>query len=446
MTFQLIRLRSILLALAMLLTAALLVEAVQPAFSNAAKKTKQSKKAKAKAKKKAKAKRKAAKRKAAKKKAARKKARALKKRMAGVKFYSPPKTIPKAHGKLIWQRKAGGLVPLKNASATRLVLYTSKSASGKSVAVSGSVSFPKGKAPKGGWPLITWGHSTTGIADKCAPSRITRNSPVQEGISYVDPVLNDWLKAGYAVARSDFQGLGTPGVHPYIHGVSAGRDVLDMARAARQLGPKVSKRFLIGGHSQGGHAALFAAGLASKWTPELKLRGSAIYAPGSQLKTQADFLPALTEPNPLTALAAMLFRGLSTAYPSLDPQTLLSDDVLPFYGSTATECLDRMMEQDNLGGIAPSKLFRAGTDRTELNRILDEQNPAVKTGAPVLLLQGDLDSSTPKFLTDTLEGQLTGLGNSVDYRVYPGLDHWSVVTSTGAEVLEFFRNRLPSGR
>lgn len=438
MSFQLTRLRSVVLALAILLAAALVTQAAQPTFSDAATKT-------AAAKKRAKAK---AKKRAAKRKAARKKARAQRKRMAGLKFYKPPKKIPAAHGKLIWQRKAGGLVPLRSASSTRLVLYTSKTTSGKSVAVSGSVSFPKGKAPKGGWPLITWGHSTTGIADKCAPSRITRSTPagLKEGINYVDPVLNGWLDAGYAVARSDFRGLGTPGVHPYIHGISAGRDVLDMARVARQLGPKVSKRFLIGGHSQGGHAALFAAGLATKWTPELKLRGSAIYAPGSQFKLQADFLPALVNPNPLTALATMLFRGLSGQYPSLDPQAMLSDEVLPFYPDTDRKCLDEMMAEDHLGGIAPAKLFRAGLDKTELNRILEAQNPAVKTAAPVLLLQGDSDESTLKFMTDTLNDELNEQGSKVDYRIYNGLDHWSVVEQTRPDVLAFFKKRLPPGR
>ena len=36
-------------------------------------------------------------------------------------------------------------------------------------------------------------------------------------------------KAGYAVVRTDYEGLGTPGDHPYLVGVSEGRSVLDMA-------------------------------------------------------------------------------------------------------------------------------------------------------------------------------------------------------------------------
>ena len=45
---------------------------------------------------------------------------------------------------------------------------------GKPIAVSGIVVVPKGKTPKGGWPVITYDHGTTGIADVCAPRATSR--------------------------------------------------------------------------------------------------------------------------------------------------------------------------------------------------------------------------------------------------------------------------------
>jgi len=365
---------------------------------------------------------------------------------AGLGFYQPPKRLPAAHGKLIWQRKAGGSVPLKNAASTKLVLYTSTSPSGKRVAVSGSVSVPKGKAPRGGWPIVSYGHGTTGIADKCAPSR-NRKGGVAEGyISYTDPVMNQWLKAGYAVARTDYQGLGTPGIHPFLVGKASGRGVLDIVRASRQLGAKISNKYLIAGHSQGGQAALFAAGQAATWTPELKLRGTVSYAPASHFKMQAQILPSLTEPSGLTALATMLVRGMSVEYPQLDVNAALSDDVLPFFPQTLTKCLSELSQPDSLGGIAPSKLIRSGYDMTGLYGILDAQNPAVKTTAPVLLAQGDADNTTPKLLTDLLDGELTAQGDNVTYRIYPGVDHGGVVSAAQRDVMSFFESRLPGGK
>jgi pimeloyl-ACP methyl ester carboxylesterase len=367
----------------------------------------------------------------------------VKKGPAGLAFYKPPKKTPKRHGKLIWANKATGVVPLKAAGWTKRVLYTSVTPAGKRTAVSGSVSVPKGKAPRGGWPVITYGHGTTGIADKCAPSRNTKNGPATDYISYTDADHNKWLRAGYAVVRSDYQGLGTPGTHPFLIGKASGRSMLDIVRAARDLSPRISKRYLIAGHSQGGHAALFAAGMAAKWTPDLKLRGTVSYAPASHIRTQAESLPALTAPSQLTALASLVVKGATVADPGLDPKKLLSDQVLAFYPQTERECLSRLSQSDNLGGIAPSELIREGADTEPLFDLLDKQNPAVKSTAPILLAQGDLDTVSFKFLTDLLNTELEAAGNRVDYRVYPGADHGQVLETARPDVMSFFQKRLP---
>ena len=78
-------------------------------------------------------------------------------------------------GSVIWSREvkktANGRVALPSASKTMLVLYRSVDPKGKPIAVSGTIDLPKGKAPKGGFKVISWAHGTTGAADVCAPSR-----------------------------------------------------------------------------------------------------------------------------------------------------------------------------------------------------------------------------------------------------------------------------------
>ena len=94
------------------------------------------------------------------------------------------------------------------------------------------------------------------------------------------------VERGYAIAATDYPGLGTPGPHPYLVGVSEARAVLDSVRVARTMpGVGGSGRFAVWAHSQGGHAALFAGLIAQSYAPELKLVGVAAAAPASELAT-----------------------------------------------------------------------------------------------------------------------------------------------------------------
>jgi predicted esterase len=361
----------------------------------------------------------------------------------GLKFYKPPKKLPKQHGTLIWARKATGLVPLADAKYTKLVLYSSRTPQGAKTAVSGSVSVPRGKPPKGGWPVITWAHGTTGVADACAPSRNSTTSLAQPAISYIYPNLNEWLRAGYAVMQTDYQGLGTPGKHPYLIGEAEGRSVLDIVTAARQLDSKIGKRYLISGHSQGGQSALFAAGEASSWTPKLRLRGTVAFAPASHILEQVPLLPALNTPSSLTALATMILDGAATQSSAIDVNKLLSDEVLPFYPLLQSQCLDQLGASNELGGIPPSHLIRSGADLSPVNPVLAAMSPAVSTAAPILIAQGTADTTVFPVYTDQLKNELVNAGDQVTYNKYPGINHVGVVTAGDADALAFFRQMLP---
>ena len=364
----------------------------------------------------------------------------------GLAFYNPPSHLPSGpHGTLIWQRPAGGLVPLTSAAHTKLVLYTPRTPQGNVDAVSGSVSVPKGKPPKGGWPVITYAHGTTGTADICAPSRVHNGAPAESLITYVDPQLNDWINAGYAVVRTDYPGLGTPGPHPYLIGKSEGRSVLDIVRAAREVFPGIGQRFMIAGHSQGGQAALFAAGEAASWTPNLKLKGTVSYAPASHLLTQAKALPALTTPSPLTALATMIVQGTTTASPKVDPNKVLSPQVLRFYPLLDQTCLPQVAQPRRLGGIAPADMLRPEANKNPLYRVLDGENPDVTTAAPVFLAQGTADTTVFPQFTTQLSNELKALGDQVRYQQFHGVDHGAVVSAAEPDVLPWFEKRLPPG-
>jgi pimeloyl-ACP methyl ester carboxylesterase len=344
---------------------------------------------------------------------------------AGTKFYVPPKPLPAGkHGALVWERKLTGKAVLKSAASNRLVLYRSNSVDGKATAVSGTVAIPKGKAPKRGWPVITWAHGTTGIADRCA---ITR-SDVNKG--YDRPLLNAWLRAGYAVVRTDYEGLGTPGEHPFLIGVSEGRSVLDMVRAARRLDPTLGKRVVIAGHSQGGHAALWAASLAKQWTPELTIRGTLAFAPANHLGEQGALLRALTAPSRLSGLASMIVRGIDVSEPSLNIGGLLSDRAKALYPQVDSKCLDGLAKPDSFGGLAPAELFRPDAALDPVIAALNANDPETLTPrGPVLIEQGKADTTVFPNFTDQLKTDYDKRGINLTYKTYEGVNHEGVVTN-----------------
>lgn len=365
----------------------------------------------------------------------------------GAAFYQPPKPLPPGpHGTAIWARNAHRIMPLDEASANKLVLYKSRTPQGHTDVVSGVVSIPKGKAPKRGWPVITYAHGTTGTADRCAPSRVRPGTITAPYVTYTNAELNDWLRAGYAVLRTDYQGLGTPGPHQYLIGEAEGRSVLDLVRAARALDPRIGKRFLIAGHSQGGQAALFAAGEAQDWTPELKLRGTTSYAPASHLLEQAKLLPHLTSPSPLSAEAVLILQGASTASPDVNAWKLLRPPSRGLYPLTNQLCLPSLGRSNRFGGVAPADLIAPGSNLDPLYAVLGEQNPDVRTAAPIFLAQGTADTTVPSVFTNQLNDQLKQSGDDVRYQLYPGVTHAGIVKAAEPDVLPWFEEQLPPGR
>jgi dienelactone hydrolase len=360
----------------------------------------------------------------------------------GTAFYTPPKQLKGAHGALVWARKHTGRDALKGAGRNELLLYRSTGVDGTRNVVSGSLALPKGKPPKGGWPLITYAHGTTGAADACAPSR---GYDAGELVSYAYPLLQRWLKAGYAVVRTDYEGLGTPGVHHYLHGVAEGRSVLDAARAARAFAPrKLSKRVIVAGHSQGGHAALFATSLAPSWTPDLRVRGTVAFAPASHLATQFQAAVGIGTPGGgLGAIVGLGLRAVDLADPALGVAGLLTPQAAPLYPQTDTVCYDALSRPASFGGLPLNQILRTDADLSALFAAIavsDPEHLAIET--PVRIEQGDADATVFKSFTDQLVADYQSAGVDVSYKSYPGVNHGGVVDTAAKSATDYIRSRL----
>ena len=145
------------------------------------------------------------------------------------------------------------------------------------------------------------------------------------------------LESGYAIAATDYPGLGTPGPHPYLVGESEARGVIDLVRAARSFpGLEQSSRFAVWGHSQGGQAALFTGMIAKSYAPELHLVGVAAAAPATDLTAlMTDDLDTTGGRN----LTAMTIWSWSKGY-GADMNAVIAPAAVPTVEALANICIE----------------------------------------------------------------------------------------------------------
>jgi pimeloyl-ACP methyl ester carboxylesterase len=193
------------------------------------------------------------------------------------------------------------------------VVYRSTSGDGQPSEVSGVVAVPPGKAPKGGWPIISFGHALTGLGEICAPSRA---KDLGSYASALTPLLN----RGYMVAMSDYQGLGMPGQpeHSALDWVALGNNMIDAVRAARRVLPDASANWAAYGGGQGGLAAWAAAERARDYGAGLNLVGAVALSPYADLSPLADAARNGTLSDNQNRLMMVLLRNLSATVPDFD--------------------------------------------------------------------------------------------------------------------------------
>ncbi|MCC0096645.1 lipase family protein [Streptomyces flavotricini] len=188
--------------------------------------------------------------------------------------------------------------------------YRSTTADGAPDTVSGTVIVPQ-DGRTGPRPLVTYAVGTVGMGDSCAPSN---NLPY--GTAMEANLIQQLTLRGWAVVVTDYEGLGTPGVHTYTVGPSAGRAVLDAARAATRLpGAGLSADTPVGimGYSQGGQASSWAAELQGSYAPELNVKGTATGGVPADLLEVADF----NNGSYGSGLVFMAAAGQDAAFPEL---------------------------------------------------------------------------------------------------------------------------------
>ncbi|MGN7779704.1 lipase family protein [Mycolicibacterium sp. 22603] len=196
-------------------------------------------------------------------------------------------------------------------SSARVVYRSTDGDTGAPTEVSGSVFIPRGSPPEGGWPVVAFGHGTVGIDEPCAPS-----------LSATLLGMTDWVvkltDLGFAVAFADFQGLGAPGVHPYLDSRTAGLNMIDSVRALRHTFAEVSDRWAALGGSQGGGAVWAVGEQAGTYAPDMLPAGVLALAPVADVAGLVDKAVDATLTKEQGAALILIIESLARLHPDVN--------------------------------------------------------------------------------------------------------------------------------
>lgn len=350
-----------------------------------------------------------------------------------------------------------------------LLTYRMPALSGGQTETQALLFIPRAKPASADLPLVVWAHGTVGVADACAPSR---NADV-----HIDkPEIQALLDAGFAVLAPDYEGLGGPGAHPYLHISSLGQSITAAVQAAHQLpGLRLSKPWALIGHSQGGYAALAGAEMAARMDAAYPLRATVALAPASdparmatELFQQIDDLELSFGEQPNDALAealvgtvyqlaangTMLSLGLLAQDPSLKVEQLMEASFLPIAKLAADDAVcqafEDAIEQDLKRHVSSGQTLstypsvkRSAFLSEAMRQTLSKNRPGqVKLQSPVLVVQGVLDEQTPIEAARALVAEMQRVGTSLRYVEVPDGSHGSISQSHMPEAIAFIRQHL----
>lgn len=344
-------------------------------------------------------------------------------------------------GSVVWSQPLSLPTELSSVATAKKVYYRSTDSSGAHVVVSAAVLTPKAqyRPAIGARNIVAWAHGTEGIADKCAPTRNTQTFDTSADYLHYRDALRSYLMQGWTVAATDYQGLGTLGVHQYFIGDTEARGVIDSVRAARNLDVSLTNKWVVSGHSQGGQAALFANEIADTYGQGMHLKGAVAMSPVSNL----DILAAGAPGTPANGYLVFALVGLAAADSSVYVNDLLAQpakDLLPVvqngcWVEVLSAYQDLTAEQLLVGGALPQAV---------LDKLAYYGNPAQQSPtSPTLLVQGEDDPVIPVAITQYLQAQMCPYGQSVQLgTAYVGQDHDTVIDASQTDVNTYIRDRF----
>ncbi len=365
---------------------------------------------------------------------------------------------------------------VKGAQAWRIA-YISSDIAGRKTISTGLVVAPVGQAPAGGRPVMSWAHGTTGSAQNCGPSQVINPAaPLNEyflvgGNSWTDygiPAIEEFIKEGYVLVATDYQGLGGGGRHQYSVAATNAMDTLNAARAAISMKETgAGKKTLVYGWSQGGGATIALAGM-----PEyIKQTGTvadnidiigfvalapqdiSILAPAGKLdQAAADKYFQSSQKMFLDNVfnfthATMYYWGTQAAFPNLKLSDIFTDEGVKVANEIYTnKCMHAASDTFNFNyGTSYASLLK----QTPANTVAWAQAmqkggvPVVKPVAPVQIYFGSKDTAVPPMMHKLYQEQMCKLGGNVGRMQLPGeQSHFTTPGSSKPFYLSWVKDRV----
>ncbi|GAA4543711.1 lipase family protein [Amycolatopsis samaneae] len=334
-------------------------------------------------------------------------------------FYSPPSPLPAGqNGDVVKSQPsafAGG-------RATR-IMYLSRDTKDKPIPVTGTVIVPTtpwtGQGPR---PIVAYAPFTAGMGDQCAVSKTIAGEGSADLVANVQTqFVNALLQKGFAVAQTDYEGLGTPNAeHAYVMRRSEAHTTLDVVRAAQRLPDSgLAKDAPVGivGYSQGGGASAAAVEMAPDYAPELNLKGA--YA-GAAPADKAVLAKSLDGAYAAGFLGFALI-GINTAY----PETHMLDLANPA-GAQLFMQASRLCTMDAIFQLAYKQTSALTKDGRPVSAYLAEapfkavvddlRIGNLRPAAPVLVEHTPLDDIVPYGQGKQLAKDWCGQGANVEFK------------------------------
>jgi pimeloyl-ACP methyl ester carboxylesterase len=377
-------------------------------------------------------------------------------------------------GRVIAQEKIATRIP--GAEAWRIA-YISSDVKERPTISTGLVIAPKGKPPKAGRPIVAWSHGTTGTAQNCGPSQV--QDPAQNlneyfligGTSWTDfgvPAASEFIKLGYVLVATDYQGLGGGGQHQYAIAATQGRDLINSIRAVGSMGLSGSnKKAVIYGWSQGGGSVVAAASLGDYINQKktafdgIEIVGAAAMAP--------QVLSAVIPPSAVAdeAAANTMMRDLVTqfsdnvfnfahmamtfwAMPGTFP-TLKMTDIFTQQGA---QTLDQIFSKKCMHAGADTISFNLGDTykamvnsqtanaRAWVNAMLEGSVQASKPVAPVIIYWGNKDTTVPPVMGALYQKMKCSQGANVQRVELPGMSHFTTPPAAQPLYTQWIKDRF----